>query len=272
MAEKTSFRDLLASSTPEDSITLDLVDEQIAVITLNRPLARNAINRDLTARLSETVRIVEQDDSVILALVCGAGDAFCAGADLKEVLAGHLDRLFTEDGGLGGFTHASRSKPWIACVEGAALAGGFEIALSCDLLVASETAFFGLPEVRRGLMASAGGIYRLPRSIPRALALELIATGAPLRASAAHALGLVNRIVPPGKALEAGLELARAISANAPLAVRESLAVARAAFDGSDRSLYEMGDEAQNRLKQTLDFVEGSQAFIEKRPPRWRGR
>lgn len=271
MAGERSFQDLLASGGPDDSLGLALIEGEIAVVTLNRPQARNAIDRDLTRRLAEAVRVVEQDPVVKVALVCGAGDTFCAGADLKEVLAGHLDQLFTEDGGLGGFTHAPRAKPWIACVEGAALAGGFEIALSCDLLVASEQAFFGLPEVKRGLMASAGGIYRLPRSIPRALALELIATGESLDAQAAQRAGLINRLVPAGRAMEEALKLARAICANAPLAVRESLAVARAAFDGSDVSLYKMGDEAQNRLKQTADFAEGSRAFLEKRPPHWRG-
>lgn len=266
-----TYAQLMAATGENESLWASLVEDQIAVLRLNRPASRNALNAELTVRLAEAVRVVENDPRINLGILAGVGSTFCAGADLKEVLSGGLEKLFTDDGGLGGFTHADRAKPWIAAVEGAALAGGFELALSCDLVLASRSAIFGLPEVKRGLMASAGGIYRLPRSVSRSLALEMIATGEPISAELAHSAGLVNRVVEDGKALEGAIELGRVICANAPLAVRESLAIARRAFDGSDTSLYELGDEAQNRLKLTADFAEGSRAFVEKRAPKWRG-
>lgn len=271
MTEETSFAELLDACEPEHSLQLDLIDGQIAVLILNRPSARNALNAELTVRLAEAVRVVERDPVVNVGILTGAGGAFCAGADLKEVLAGGLDRLFTEDGGLGGFTHAPRAKPWIAAVNGPALAGGFELVLSCDLALASKGAIFGLPEVSRGLMASAGGIYRLPRSLPRALALEMILTGKPIDAVQALAAGLVNGVVET-PALDAATAMARAINANAPLAVQASLSVARKAFDDRDGSLYDLGNRLQAQLQKTADYSEGSRAFVEKRAPRWLGR
>jgi enoyl-CoA hydratase len=167
---------------------------------------------------------------------------------------------------------AVRVKPWIAAVDGLALAGGFELALACDMIVASEDAAFGLPEVTRGMISAAGGLYRLPRALPRAVALELIATGERLTADHAVALGLVNRVVAKERTLPASLELAGTVARNAPLAVQESLVIARQAFDLDDATLERLSGEGQKRLKGSEDFREGPRAFVEKRAPRWVGR
>lgn len=263
----------LAGEQPgEGCLRVSLMDGHIAVLALNRPSARNALDVDLVDRLAEAVKVVEEDPAVTVAILTGSDTVFCAGADLREVAAGRLNRLFTRDGGLAGFSHADRQKPWIAAVEGAALAGGFELALGCDMIVASTQALFGLPEVKRGLIASAGGIYRLPRCLQRAVALEMIATGEPISAERASGLGLVNRLAPAGEALKAALELARTIHRNAPLAVRESLVIARLAFDRYEAELSELCDDAQARLQATHDYLEGSTAFVEKRAPRWQGK
>lgn len=256
-----------------DPVLLEIVDGSIAVVRLNRPLVRNAVNASLARTMDEIIRHVEDDEAVRVAIISGVGDrAFCAGADLKEVADGRLDATFTDAGGFAGFVNAPRQKPWIAAVNGFALAGGFEIVLACDLVVASENASFGLPEVKRGLIASAGGLYRLPRTVPRAVALELILTGGLLDAPKAAELGLVNRIVAPDLVLEEALKLARLICENAPLAIRESLAIARAAARTEDPKLRAWGDEAQRTLSATADYREGSRAFVEKRRPHWQNR
>lgn len=254
-------------------VGLRLVEPNIALVTLDRPEARNAITAAVSRALEAVVDYVEANPDIRVAIITGAGGkAFCSGADLEEVAGGGLGAMFTARGGFAGFVHANRTKPWIAAVEGYALAGGCEIALACDLLVASPESSFGLPEVRRGLIASAGGLYRLPRSLPRSIALELILTGEAMGAERAFDLGVVNRLAPAGSVLDAGLELARKIAACAPLAIRESLAVARASYDEEEAELRRRGDEAQLRLEKTADFTEGAMAFTEKRAPRWLGR
>lgn len=256
-----------------ECVRLDYPIEHLAVVTLNRPEARNAINEATALTLARVVAQLEDDASIRCVVLTGAGEqAFSAGADLKEVAAGGLEKLSTADNGFGGFVTAKRSKPWIAAVNGFALAGGFEIALACDMIVAADEAVFGLPEVTRGLIAAAGGVYRLVRRLPQALAIELIATGNRLDASRAAALGLVNQVVPKAELHAAALRLAAAVAANAPIAVRESLALARRAHDLEDAALYRLSVEAQSRIMLTEDFKEGPRAFIEKRPPRWLGR
>jgi enoyl-CoA hydratase/carnithine racemase len=247
--------------------------DHVALVTLSRPEARNAVNAELSRQMEATVESTEADPAVRVVVLTGEGPtAFCAGADLKVVSAGGLDSLFTAKNGFAGFNHARRDKPWIAAVNGYALAGGCEMALACDMVVAAQDAMFGLPEVRRGLIASTGGLYRLTRAVPRNVALELIATGGQISAARAHELGLVNRLAPAGEAVGAALALAAEIAVNAPLAVRESLAVARLAMDLDETELRRAGDEAQRRIMATEDFREGPRAFVEKRSPTWVGR
>jgi len=261
-------------STPTvDCVTLERASAPIAVVTLNRPEARNAINPRVAQILARFVAELDQDPSIRCVVLTGAGDqAFSAGADLKEVAAGRLGMLSVAPNGFAGFVAAKRSKPWIAAVNGFALAGGFEIALACDMIVAADDAVFGLPEVTRGLIAAAGGVYRLARRLPQALAFELIATGSRIDAQRAVALGLVNQVVAKTDTRAAAMRLSQAIAMNAPLAVIESLAIARRAYDFEDEVLYRLSVEAQARIMLTEDFQEGPRAFIEKRPPHWVGR
>lgn len=248
-------------------------DDHIGIVTLNRPEARNAVNGDVAEALENLVERTEADSDLRVLVLTGAGGkVFSAGADLKEVSAGNIHKLIRKDTGFAGFVHAKRSKPWIAAVEGLALAGGCELALACDMIVASEGGGFGLPEVTRGLAASAGGLYRLPRALPRAIAMELIATADRLSSERAAELGMVNRLAPPNQALEEAIAMAQKIAANAPLAVRESLIIARSAFDLDDEALRRLSEAAQARLSKTDDFREGPLAFIEKRAPVWKGR
>jgi enoyl-CoA hydratase/carnithine racemase len=257
----------------EAPVLSDRLGQHIAIFTINRPDARNAINGEVAEAIEAAVNDVEADERLRVAVLTGAGGrVFSAGADLKEVLRGNLDKLIRKEGGFAGFVHAKRRKPWIAAVEGLAVAGGCEIALACDMIVASRGGAFGLPEVMRGLAAAAGGLYRLPRAIPRAIAIELILTGSQLSSERAAELGMVNKLVSPGEVLKTALALAEAVAANAPLAVRESLGVAKLAADLDDATLRRLSDEAQERLKQTEDFREGPRAFVEKRPPVWTGR
>ena len=257
----------------EAPVLSDRHGQHIAIFTINRPDARNAINGEVAEAIEAAVNDVEADERLRVAVLTGAGGrVFSAGADLKEVSRGNLDKLIRKEGGFAGFVHAKRRKPWIAAVEGLAVAGGCEIALACDMIVASRGGAFGLPEVMRGLAAAAGGLYRLPRAIPRAIAIELILTGSQLSSERAAELGMVNKLVSPGEVLKTALALAEAIAANAPLAVRESLGVAKLAADLDDVTLRRLSDEAQERLEQTEDFREGPRAFVEKRPPVWTGR
>ena len=247
--------------------------EHIALLTLNRPEVRNAVNGALASRLDALLKQTEQDDTIrVVILASSNARVFCAGADLSEISKGRANTLSTPDGGFAGLADAKRTKPWIAAVQGFALAGGCELALSCDMIVASTDAQFGLPEVKRGLFAGAGGVHRLPRAIPRNIALELIATGDPMKADRAYALGLVNRVVPSDALAETAIELAEAIAVNAPLSVRESLIVARQSSEKSDAELRTLSFEASARVFESEDSREGPLAFLEKRPPRWTGR
>ena len=248
------------------------VDGRVVTLTLNRPEQRNAVNPELAVALEAALDRFEADPDVWVAVLTGAGGGFSAGADLKAIADGRARELSTPRGGFGGFVRYPRTKPVIAAVSGFALAGGTELVLACDLVVAAEDAFFGLPEVTRGIVAAAGGMFRLPRVIPPARARELLLTGARLPAREAHSLGLVNRLVPAAEVLPAARALADEICANAPLAVRETLALARAALDLTEEEAWQRSIEASQRVAQSEDAKEGPRAFVEKRPPRWTGR
>lgn len=247
--------------------------EHIAVVRLNRPHVRNAVNGALAWELDRTVKALEIDASVRVVILTGTGSAFCAGADLREMTAGiGPGARSTPDNGFAGFAFAPRRKLWIAAVNGPAVAGGFEIMLACDIAIASNTAIFGLPEVKRGLSAAAGGIFRLPRRVPLGVALEMIASGDPIDARRAERLGLINRAVEPDRVLPEAIALASRVAANAPLAVKWSLEVARRAMDHDERELRRQAQNVIDRIQATEDAREGPSAFIERRVPQWRGR
>ncbi|MEX1218475.1 MAG: crotonase/enoyl-CoA hydratase family protein [Acidimicrobiales bacterium] len=244
----------------------------VAVLTLNRPEARNAINDVVATSMDEHLERMEADPDIWVGVLAATGTVFCAGADLKMISAGRAGELATKKGGFGGFTTFPRTKPIIAAVDGLATAGGCEIALAADMIVASTNAAFGLAEVKRNLVAAAGGLYRLPKLIGKNVALEVALTGEPLTAERAYQLGVVNRITEPGKALEGALELANAIAANAPLAVWESRALVLAADWEDEATLNAKTGAAFGRVLSSEDTAEGLNAFIEKRAPQWKGR
>jgi enoyl-CoA hydratase len=245
---------------------------RVAVLTINRPLARNAVNGEVARSMEAGIDRLEADPEVWVGVVAGNGPVFSAGADLKVIATGGPQELITERGGFGGIAQREREKPLIAAVDGPALAGGCEIALACDLIVASRQAAFGIPEVKRSLIAAAGGLFRLPRALPRNVALELALTGDPIDAERAYALGLVNVLTEPGAALEGALALAERICANAPLAVRASRKVLLASAFAPDEVGWQLTNEQFAGLFKTEDFAEGPRAFVEKRPPSWKGR
>lgn len=244
----------------------------ISVITIRRPEARNAVNSEVAEGMEAAIDRLEQEDDAWVGIVTGEGSVFSAGADLKAIASGQAASINTQRGGFAGLVQRERTKPLIAAVDGPALAGGCEIVLACDLVVASTNAAFGLPEVKRSLVAAAGGLFRLPRSIPRVVAMELALTGDSIPAQRAFELGLLNELVEPGGALSAAVGLAERICANAPLAVRESRQIVLSAPTSDDEALWRMTGQAFGRIIGTEDFAEGPRAFIEKRPPVWKGR
>ena len=244
----------------------------IAVIKINRPEARNAVNSAVAEGIEAAIDEMEAKDEIWLGIITGEPPVFCAGADLKEINAGRAATLATARGGFAGVAQRERTKPLIAAVDGPALAGGTEIVLACDLVVASTTATFGIPEVKRSLVAAAGGLFRLGRKLPMNMAMEMTLTGDPIAAEQAFHHGLVNRLVEPGKALDGAMALAEQVTANAPVAVRESRKVVLAATNADDEVGWKMSAEAMGVAMTSEDFAEGLTAFIEKRPPRWKGR
>jgi len=241
----------------------------VELLTLNRPEARNAINLALAVALGAALDDCERDDDVWVVILTGSGDkAFSAGMDLKAFAAGEFP---ITDAGFGGLTQRQFSKPLIAAANGSALAGGFEMLISCDLVVAADHAKFGIPESSRGLVAGAGGLIRLPKLIPLAVALEMALTAEPIDAQRAYELGLVNRVVPADQVLATALALAERIAQNAPMAVRLSKDVMKRSRELTEEQAWPVSDEAFGASGRSADALEGATAFAEKRAPNWRG-
>ncbi len=239
----------------------------ILVVKMARPEKRNALNSAITAGIDAAMNDLEDNPELWCGILTGTESVFSAGADLSEGTG-----LPTERGGLVGLINRKRTKPLIAAVEGLALGGGVELILCCDLVVASSSASFGLPEVKRGLFPDFGGAFRISRFLPINVARELLITGNRLTAERAERLGFVNVVVEPGKALSGALELAEKVCENSPLAVREALGIFNAEVAGNESESWKRSNEAHARIIETDDFREGWSAFFEKRPPKWIGK
>ncbi|EFC82817.1 crotonase/enoyl-CoA hydratase family protein [Parafrankia sp. EUN1f] len=244
------------------------VDGNVMVITLNRPAVRNAFNRAASQAAADAFREFDARPDLRVAVLTGAGGTFSSGQDLRAFADGEVAEV---EGGLAGITGAPPRKPVIAAVEGYALAGGFEVALACDLITAASDAVFGLPEVRRGLVSGAGGLLRLARRIPYHTAMRLALTGATLPAPQAYEYGLVSTLTEPGEALAAALDLAAEIAANAPLAVIGSKEVVAGSAQWSADEAWQRQRKIMKQAARSADAREGAIAFTEKRPPIWRG-
>jgi enoyl-CoA hydratase/carnithine racemase len=246
------------------------LDGDVLVVTIDRPEARNAVNLAVAAGIAEAMDRLDEDPSLRAGILTGAGGTFCAGMDLKAFVAG--ERPFVSDRGFAGIVQRPPRKPLVAAVEGWALAGGFEVALACDLIVAARDARFGIPEVKRGLVAAAGALLRLPRRIPYHLAMELALTGEPIGADRAQAIGIVSRLTEPGGALAGARELAAQIARNGPLAIDASKRIVAAAADWPEAEAWQRQSEITGPVFASDDAREGATAFAEKRDPVWRGR
>ena len=242
----------------------------VQIITINRPEARNALDASVARGVADAVDELDASDDLRAAVLTGVGGFFSAGMDLKAFLRGETPAI--EGRGLCGITQRPPRKPLIAAVEGGALAGGFELVLACDLVVAGRGARFGVPEVKRSLVAAGGAALLLPQRVPRAVALELLLTGEPIDAERAAAVGLVNRVVDEGTALDAAVQVADLIAGNGPLAVAATKKVVQSAVSWSPGEMWERQDAIVRPVFASEDAREGSTAFAERRPPVWRGR
>jgi enoyl-CoA hydratase len=244
--------------------------ERVLLITINRPDQRNAVNAAVARGIADALDELDSDAELTLGILTGAGKGFCAGMDLKAFVTG--ERPYADDRGFAGITQRAATKPLIAAVEGFAVAGGLEVALSCDLIVASRGAKLGVPEVKRSLVAAGGALLRLPRVLPRNVALELVLTGDPITAERGYELGLVNRLAEPGEAVDTALALAEQITPNAPLALAASKRILTEALDWPDSEFWHRQGEIVGPVMTSEDAREGATAFAEKRSPVWKGR
>jgi enoyl-CoA hydratase len=252
-----------------ESVLVTTPVEGVLVVTIDRPEARNAVTADVAQGIAAAMDRLDAEDALRVGVLTGAGGTFCAGMDLKAFVRG--ERPVVAGRGFAGVTQRPPEKPLIAAVEGYALAGGFELVLACDLVVAAEGATFGIPEVKRGLVAAAGGLLRLPARIAYHQAMELALLGNHIPAARARELGLVNRLVADGTALEAALALAAEITANGPLAVAASKKIVAAARGWADEQMWERQAEIAGPVSASKDAIEGARAFAEKRAPLWSG-
>ena len=244
--------------------------DDVLIVTLNRPEVRNAIDLALAEGIAAAMDELDGDDAVRVGILTGAGRGFCAGMDLKAFLGG--ERPWVGDRGFAGLVERPPRKPLIAAVEGFALAGGLEVVLACDLVVAAQGTRLGIPEVKRSLVPAAGALLRLPQRLPYALAMELALTGDPITAERAAELGLVNRLAEPGQALEGALKLAAAITRNGPVAVEAAKRLLRGSREWGEADFWRRQDEIALPVFGSLDAQEGAAAFAERRDPVWRGR
>ena len=253
----------------EQAVLVD-VSDGVMTITINRPKAKNAVNLEVAKGVTAALEELDSNDDIRVAILTGAGGTFCAGMDLKAFVTGEMPVI--PGRGFGGLAEKSPAKPLIAAVEGYALAGGLELMISCDLIVAAEDAQFGSTEVKRGLVAGAGGLMKLPRQIPPRLAMEMALLGDFSDAQRALDMGLINRVVPSGTAVEGAKELATKIAANGPLAVRVSKQVMMEQEDWSTEEMWAKQGELVNPVFVSEDAIEGATAFAEKRAPQWKGK
>jgi enoyl-CoA hydratase len=245
---------------------------RVALVVIDRPQVRNAIDADTTHQLEVAFDDIEADPAVRVSVLTGAGDvAFSAGMDLKAFARTGVRGMATRRGGFAGVTRRRFTKPVIAAVNGSALGGGLEIALACDLIIASASAVFGLPEVKRGLIAGAGGLVKLPRRVPLGMALQLALTGQALSAAEAHDAGLVVAVHPPAELLDRALDLAEAIAQNAPLAVQLSRDIIYGSIGVTEEAAWQQNDEAFRVVGASQDAKEGALAFAQRREPQWTG-
>ena len=243
---------------------------RVLLITINRPDQRNAVNAAVAEGIASALDQLDSADELSLGILTGAGKGFCAGMDLKAFVSG--ERPYAEGRGFAGIVERPAEKPLIAAVEGFAVAGGLEVALACDLIVAARGAKLGIPEVKRSLVAAGGALLRLPRSLPRNVAMELALTGEPIEAERAHELGLVNRLADPGQALPEALELGEAIAANGPLALAATKRIMVESADWPESEFFDRQQEIVAPVMGSEDAREGATAFAERRPPVWKGR
>jgi enoyl-CoA hydratase len=258
------------STNNTESAVLTETRDRVLVITINRPDQRNAVNAAVANGIAAALDRLDAEDALAIGIITGAGKGFCAGMDLKAFVTG--ESPWAGDRGFAGITQRAARKPLIAAVEGFAVAGGLEVALACDLIVAARGARLGIPEVKRSLVAAGGGLLRLPRVLPRNVAMEMALTGDPITAERGYELGLVNRLAEPGEALGVALELAEAIAQNGPLGLAASKRILTESVDWTEAEFFTRQGEIAGPVMGSEDAKEGATAFAEKRPPVWKGR